>query len=390
MRSSRAFVKSCMLFFAMALLTTMFSSSVKAKEFAPGDQVEVTRVSEKGLRVLDTACGNSIGGKLNGAVGMVLEGPVFCLDHNRRKIRWEDGLEGWSAEDYLKRKDFVSSRNFRIGDRIEVSNIDAYGLKVRSDPPELTEKGNVRHETTGTIKDGPFYGIAERSSGVYHFWKVEYDNGVAGWSAEQWLKSAPDLKVGDTPIEPARSDSGETLETSTETEDAAKRAPDLEVDSIWIEPTKFDPGETVEIFIRIKNTGSGDARSFPGVSVKGTFDGRACYEEGMERLNAGAHTGDALHWTYVWSSDTNPHLIGVEVDPDNHIPESDESNNALATPFSASSTMNWVLFLFLWLGLLGIGYPLLVSNRMRRMARGIEGLEGKMDHLEAVLLGREG
>jgi len=367
-----------MLSFAIVLLTMMFSSAVRAKNFNAGDKVEIYNTAEKGLRVFAPSCGDEIGGKLDGTVGMVLEGPVFCRDHNRWKIRWEDGLEGWSSEDYLRRKDFPMSSKFGVNAKVEVHNIDAFGLKVRTDPPKLAEKGKVYEDTTGIIKGGPFYGIAEGIAGFYHFWKVEYDNGMIGWSAEPWLKGVPHLSVG---IQPEKGD--ETLRSFTE-------LPDLSVDEIWIEPAKFDPGETVEIFTKIKNTGRGDVGSDLRLYIEGYFDGRECYEEAIEGLSAGAHTGDALHWTYVWPSDTNRHRIRIAVDPNNDIPESDENNNEFSSPFSALSTKNWALFVFLWLGLFGMGALFLVSNKMRRMAKGIEGLEGRMGHLEAVLLGRVG
>jgi len=376
MRSSTGFVQSGSMFFAVALQTIMFSSAVRAGNFNTSDKVEVHHTAGKGLLVFDTPYDHEIGGKLDEAVGMVLEGPVFYSDHNRWKIRWEDGLEGWSTEDYLSRKDFPISPTFSISNKIETYNIGTCGLKVRTDPPELAEKGKVYDGTPGIIKGGPFYGVAKGSSGLYYFWKVEYDDGMVGWSAEPWLKGVRDPNIG---IQPEKGD--EALRSFTE-------LPDLSVDEIWIEPEKFDPGETVEIFTKIKNTGRGDVVSYLGLCIKGYFDGRECYEETIEGLSAGAHTDDALHWSYSWPSDTKQHRIRIEVDPNNHIPESDENNNDFSSPFSALSTTNWALFVFLWLGLFGMGYLFLVSTKMRRMAKGIEALEGKMEHLEAVLLER--
>ena len=306
MRNSTGFVKCGMLFFAVILLTAMFFSAGRAKGFGTGDKVEVIHTAEKGLRVLDTACGDKIGGTLDSAVGMVLEGPIFCQDHNRWKIRWENGLEGWSAEKYLKRKDFALSPKFRIDDRIMVYNAGGYGLKVRTDPPQLAEKGKVYDDTTGTIKVGPFYGIAKGSSGFYPFWEVEYDNGTVGWCAEPWLKVGPDLKVDDTRTEPAKSDSGKTVEAFPES--TGEDLPDLK----------------------------------------------------------------------------------VEVAPNNVVPESDERNNDVSSPFSARSPATWALFCFLGLGIFGAGYLFLISNMNRRLAKAMEGLEGRMEHLEEALSGTGG
>jgi surface antigen len=78
-----------------------FSSIVYAANFNIGDTVEVYNTGTSGLVVRDTACGTQIGGKFDGARGTVLDGPIFCNDYNRWKIRWDDGLIGWSAENWL-------------------------------------------------------------------------------------------------------------------------------------------------------------------------------------------------------------------------------------------------------------------------------------------------
>lgn len=73
---------------------------------------------------------------------------------------------------------------FNIGERIwTVSDID---LKVR-DGPGLSSAINdsVIKGTTGKIIEGPI------SQDNYSWWRIEYDIGAEGWSAENWLEKAP-------------------------------------------------------------------------------------------------------------------------------------------------------------------------------------------------------
>ena len=171
-----------------------------AVSFSSGDVVEVINTGSSGLIVRGPdACGGNLGeNRFDGDCGVVLvDDPVYCNDYYRWKIRWEDGLEGWSAEgypggvDYLRKKYISPSTKFSIGNKVGVYNTNILGgLVVRTDPPELARKGKVYDGTTGVVKGGPFYGVPKGSSGFYHFWKVEYDNGVVGWSVEDGLKIA--------------------------------------------------------------------------------------------------------------------------------------------------------------------------------------------------------
>lgn len=84
--------------------TVSFALTIIGK-FKPGDPVYVYGTGGAGLRVRDTPCGKQIGNKPDGSTGVVLEGPVVCVLEGKTyrwwKIRWSDGLVGWSVEDYL-------------------------------------------------------------------------------------------------------------------------------------------------------------------------------------------------------------------------------------------------------------------------------------------------
>ncbi len=78
-------------------------NTASASAFGIGDTVEVYNTGSSGLLVLSSACGSTIGGKFDGARGVVLDGPVYCYSYNRWLVRWSDGLQGWSAEDWLRK-----------------------------------------------------------------------------------------------------------------------------------------------------------------------------------------------------------------------------------------------------------------------------------------------
>jgi len=159
-----------------------------AQALVAGDVVEVYNTGGVGLIVRAEPCGERIGKQADGQAGVILEGPQHCDGYNRWRIRWEDGSEGWSAEDWLRKRSIPSSRKFAVGDRVKVVNTGSYGLNVRSAPPQLTKIDKVTDGQEGTVREGPFYGVPAGSRGFYHFWKVAFDSGVAGWAAENWLE----------------------------------------------------------------------------------------------------------------------------------------------------------------------------------------------------------
>lgn len=171
-------------------------------KFNMGDTVEVINTLDVGLKVRDAPAGNVVGKEFDGSRGVVLDGPTTAslggTTYTWWRIRYEDGLEGWSAEgypggvDYLQEKSVSPSTKFSIGDPVKVT---ASTLNIRTDPPELAYKGEVHKDDNGVVTDGPFYGVPKGSSGFYHFWKVDYGD-IVGWSAEDWLQqsSMPTIK----------------------------------------------------------------------------------------------------------------------------------------------------------------------------------------------------
>ncbi|MBI4020452.1 MAG: N-acetylmuramoyl-L-alanine amidase [Candidatus Aenigmarchaeota archaeon] len=179
-----------------AVLLLMFVTLAYATHVTAGDTVEVFNTGGSNLVVRGpNACDAQTGSKAPGSRGTVIGGPAFCNSFNRYKVRWSDGLEGWSAEDFLLKVSITPSTKFSLTDRLLVSYIDGTPLNVRSDPPGLQDIGSVPEGTLGTVVSGPFYGVPTGGGGFYHFWKASF-GGITGWVAEdfvEYLLPAPAL-----------------------------------------------------------------------------------------------------------------------------------------------------------------------------------------------------
>ncbi len=72
----------------------------------------------------------------------------------------------------------VTSTGIQIGDRVQTTA----RLKVRQTASSKgTVVGTARPGTQGTVEAGPAY------ANGYTWWNIQYDNGVKGWSASNWL-----------------------------------------------------------------------------------------------------------------------------------------------------------------------------------------------------------
>jgi len=179
---------SIIIFLSISVLASNIS-------FNKGDVIKV--ISGAGLKVRDNPAGNYIKTEPYNTRGIILEGPQIAqyggIYYTWWKIRYEDSVEGWSAEGYpngvkyIEKISIQPSHAFNIGDKVEVYNTDGYGLIVRSEPPQLERIGKVYDGGKGKIIEGPFYGIPSGKEGFYYFWKVSYDS-ITGWCAENWLK----------------------------------------------------------------------------------------------------------------------------------------------------------------------------------------------------------
>jgi PKD repeat protein len=73
-----------------------------AQKFAIGDRVQV--YNSGSLWLYANPCGTRLyPDRKDGDTGVILDGPVFCYSYNRWRVQWNDGVVGWSAEDWLRK-----------------------------------------------------------------------------------------------------------------------------------------------------------------------------------------------------------------------------------------------------------------------------------------------
>jgi len=117
----------------------------------------------------------------------------------RRSILKTLGLSMTSVSALGSLGSTVAAGEFTVGQRV-ATTVD---LSVRSRPSLFASRREVAPEgATGYVRDGP------REANGYTWWKIGYNDGYEGWSAEQYLTPAP-LDDGS---------SGTTIEDSVRTQ----------------------------------------------------------------------------------------------------------------------------------------------------------------------------
>jgi len=100
----------------------------------------------------------------------------------RRSILKTLGLSMTSVSALGSLGSTVAAGEFTVGQRV-ATTVD---LSVRSRPSLFASRREVAPEgATGYVRDGP------REANGYTWWKIGYNDGYEGWSAEQYLTPAP-------------------------------------------------------------------------------------------------------------------------------------------------------------------------------------------------------
>ncbi len=117
-------------------------------------------------------------------------GFVYVTD-DRGANPWDTVPTYWSAE--LTALGGVSAPPvyaFANGDRVQTTS----RLAVRSTPRAGSNRLGVQADGAfGTVVDGP------QADSRYTWWQIQYDNGVTGWSAENWLEKTVSSTPAPTP-----------------------------------------------------------------------------------------------------------------------------------------------------------------------------------------------
>jgi hypothetical protein len=114
-----------------------------------GDWVEVFGTGDSGLRVRGPEpCDDPLPGarRSDGQRGLVLDGPRICniggQEYTFWKIRWEDCVEGWSAQEWLGK--VAGTAPFDCTRRLEVTPVPQAGGTVSLQPAKnVYEYGDV-------------------------------------------------------------------------------------------------------------------------------------------------------------------------------------------------------------------------------------------------------
>lgn len=137
-------------------------------KFKVGDRVRTTGATN----VRATPNGTIRGSQPEGSFGTVVGGHRHANGFIWWKIDYETGADGWSAEHLLDK----STVKFRIGDRVRTTA----AVRVRQSP-NGDQVGSQPQGALGMVINGPV------KAGSHVWYRINYDTGVDGWSAEQYL-----------------------------------------------------------------------------------------------------------------------------------------------------------------------------------------------------------
>ncbi|MBI2045391.1 hypothetical protein HYT23_05005, partial [Candidatus Pacearchaeota archaeon] len=127
--------------------------------------------------------------------GQIVGGPNYYADPSWWKIRWDDGLVGWSHGGYSWGSVFLEKisggSSLSVGDSIKVKE-GISGLGVRPIPSEsFTALGSKSDGGGGVIIAGPDKDLLR--SGYYIWWKVNFIGLGETWISEDKIGKANDM-----------------------------------------------------------------------------------------------------------------------------------------------------------------------------------------------------
>ncbi|MEM4309080.1 MAG: SH3 domain-containing protein [Thermoplasmata archaeon] len=162
-------------------------------KFKIGDTVITT--ADLNVRTAPGTSNSIIKTEPKGTIGTVVAGSQYASGYYWWKIKYNDGVTGWSAENWLEKYSGGgggSSGKFRIGDIVQTTA----NLNVRTGPG--LSYSVIKTEPAGSV--GKVIGGPTSADG-YTWWKIQYNDGTTGWSAENWLEKyqggSGKFKIGD-------------------------------------------------------------------------------------------------------------------------------------------------------------------------------------------------
>jgi len=152
------------------------ATKIPSNTFTINDHI---RVASGPLNVRSAANGTLRGTQAGGILGTIVGGPVVSGAFTWWNINYNNGIDGWSAEDFLTKATApIPTQTLNIKDRVQVHSGP---LHARSSPGG-TITGSQPTLASGTIIDGPI------TIDGLTWWKINYETGADGWSAGDYLR----------------------------------------------------------------------------------------------------------------------------------------------------------------------------------------------------------
>lgn len=172
--------------------------------FSIGAYVKTT--SSLHVRESASLFGNDLGKQRLDRGGTLVAGPVSANGYIWWQIDYHQGVDGWSAEQWLAL--LTITPRLRMGDRI----ITTDSVHARS-APNVSANKLARHavDELGTIVGGPAYADG------YWWWNMNYDINPDGWSIENFMQSISGVTPPPTSFPPQAPPNPTPLPTPTPT-----------------------------------------------------------------------------------------------------------------------------------------------------------------------------
>jgi hypothetical protein len=164
---------------------------------AVGDRVAVT-LAGGGVRVRENpgTAGSIITEMAAGYEGEIVDGPSDSGGYRWWRIQWVTGHEGWTADSSLSGESYLQPLPGKgtypevvhngLSYRVEIyKDIGVSGLRVRSGPSTSDDVVAVKPVASqgNTLADAPV------SGGALVWWKITWDDGTVGWSADSQVSN---------------------------------------------------------------------------------------------------------------------------------------------------------------------------------------------------------
>ena len=155
-------------------------SSAPGTKFEADMRVRATAfVCVRNKPVLNTRCR---GPQPIGATGTIIKDALtgmYADGYYWQRVDYDNLPDGWSVENYLEK--FVSNK-FNIDDNVQIVQ-SAIAIRY----PNACSSTYLIQQTgaKGKVIGGPFW------CNGYWRWKIDFNNGVDGWAAENWLALVP-------------------------------------------------------------------------------------------------------------------------------------------------------------------------------------------------------